>query len=118
MCVKTRTLTQTNKLSPRVSPGLQVTLELGKVKVRSAALLDEVVNVVEEVDSEVEQGAGANLVVDGDVALVQVPAAGAHQEGGELAVRPRSVHLSVCGVGEAVASEASCKRKFVLLALK
>jgi hypothetical protein len=53
--------------------GLQVRLHLGEVEVRSMAILDELLGVVEKVQSEVEKTAGDGLAVNGEVLLLQVP---------------------------------------------
>ena len=79
--------------------GLQVSLQLGDVEVRAGPLADEVVDVVVEVQAEVEEGAGRHLAVDGDVRLVQMPAAGPDEEDGRVAVLLGGVDLAVLGVG-------------------
>ena len=69
-------------------PGLEMVLELGQVKVRARSLGQQSLGVVEQVQSEVEQGARDGLAVDRDVLLAQVPAAGPDQERGRSAVQP------------------------------
>ena len=73
--------------------GLEVGLHLGEVEVRAEAAALGLKRVVEEVETKVEQGAGHGLAVDGDVLLLEVPAAGAHDEGGKLAVGAQLVFL-------------------------
>ena len=53
--------------------GLEVRLQLWKVEVWSMATLDELLGVVEEVKTEVEEGSGDRLAVNGEVLLLQVP---------------------------------------------
>mmetsp|Transcript_13779 Transcript_13779/g.32783 ORF Transcript_13779/g.32783 Transcript_13779/m.32783 type:complete len:330 (+) Transcript_13779:681-1670(+) len=79
--------------------GLQVSLQLGDVEVRAGPLADEVVDVVVEVQAEVEEGTGRHLAVDGDVRLVQMPAAGPDEEDGRVPVLLGGVDLAVLGVG-------------------
>src|SRR5699024_4423 len=67
-------------------PGLLRGLELRQVEVRAGAVTDEVAGVVEEVQAEVDQGAGGRellaAVVDVEqVLLRQVPAAGTQPDG-------------------------------------
>jgi hypothetical protein len=55
------------------SPSFQVVLHLGQVKVRPAAPLDQLVSVVEEVESEIEHGSGQGFSIDLNSGFVQVP---------------------------------------------
>lgn len=68
-------------------------LHLGQVEVRPRAALDQLVGVVEEVQAKVEQTGRDGLAVDGQVLLVEVPAAGARDQRRQLAVRPQLVLL-------------------------
>lgn len=54
-------------------PCLLVVLHLGKVEVRSGATLDELDGVVEEIETEVKEGARHGSVVDGDAGFVEMP---------------------------------------------
>ncbi len=80
-------------------PRLVVQLGLGEVEVWAAAPLGEVTRVVEEVQAEVDQGAGDGAPVHPQVPLVQVPAARAYDDGGQLRVRAQGVRLAL-GAGE------------------
>ncbi len=62
--------------------GFEVGLDLGEIEVRAGAAGHELVRVVEEVEAEVEEGAGHGFAVDDDVALFEVPAARADEEHG------------------------------------
>ncbi len=79
---------------------LQVRLRLRQVEVRALAEVEQALGVVEEVQAEVDEGAGDRLTVDLEVTLVQVPAAGAHDDGRELVVRAQGVRLAGPRVGE------------------
>lgn len=74
-------------------PGLEVRLHLGQVEVRAVAALDELVRAVEEVQAEVEERARDGLAIDGYVLLLQVPAAGADDQGRQDPVCPQLVLL-------------------------
>jgi hypothetical protein len=74
-------------------PGLKVALHLGQVVVRSGATLDELLCVVVEVDTEVEQAAGDGLAVNGEVHLLQVPATVTCNECGKCPVGAQLVLL-------------------------
>jgi hypothetical protein len=71
--------------------GLKVRLHLGQVEVRAGAALDQLGGVVEEVEAKVEQAAGNGLAIDGEVLLVEVPAAGAADERRQAAVGAQAV---------------------------
>lgn len=58
--------------------GLEVGLHLGEVEVWADTDLDRFLGVVEEVESEIEEGTGSDLTVDEDVLLIQVPSTGAN----------------------------------------
>ena len=75
----------------------EVALHLGQVEVGAGAAGEQLFRVVEEVEAEVEEGAGHGLAVDEHVALFEVPAAGADEEDGGLVVE--LVLLSGGGVG-------------------
>ena len=62
--------------------GFEVRLELGEIEVGAGAAGEELARVVEEVEAEVEEGAGDGFAVDDEVALFEVPAAGADEEDG------------------------------------
>ena len=66
--------------------GFEVRLHLGQVEVGAGAAGEELFGVVEEVEAEVEEAAGHGFAVDEDVALFEVPAAGADEEDGGLVV--------------------------------
>ena len=57
----------------RYSPSLKVVLHLGKVEVRSSSSLDELVSVVEEEESKVEDGSRHRGSVDEQPGLVEMP---------------------------------------------
>ena len=73
--------------------GLEVRLHLGEVEVGAEAALDELLGVVEEVETEVEEGTADGLAINGDVLLLKVPATGADDEGGESPVGAELVLL-------------------------
>jgi hypothetical protein len=72
---------------------LKVALHLGQVVVRAGATLDELLCVVVEVDTEVEQAAGDGLAINGEVLLLQVPATGTCNECGKCPVGAQLVLL-------------------------
>lgn len=57
-------------------PDFKVVLHLGQVEVRTETSLDGLECVVEEVETEIEHGAGQGLAVDDDAGLVEVPSSG------------------------------------------
>lgn len=57
-------------------PGLEVVLHFGKVEIGAGATLDELVGVVVEVESKIEEGTGDGGVVDGHTRLVEMPSTG------------------------------------------
>ena len=76
-------------------PGLEVALRLRQVEVRAAAAVEQLLRVVEEVQAEVDQRADDGGAVDHEVLLVEVPAAGAHHDGGETPVGAQRVLLAL-----------------------
>lgn len=74
--------------------GLEVRLHLGEVEVWAVSTLDELLGVMEEVETEVEQGTGDWLAVNGEVLLIQVPSSWADDESWELLVGTELVFLS------------------------
>ena len=77
---------------------LLMALHLGQVEVRSTAARDQLLRVVEEVQTEVEEAAGDRRPIDFHMLLDQMPAARAHEQRRNLLVEP--VFLAV-GVREA-----------------
>lgn len=73
--------------------GLEVRLHLGEVEVRAVAVLDGLEGIVIEVETEVEERGGHGGAVDGDVLLVEVPAAGADDQSGQGTVGAELVLL-------------------------
>src|SRR3546814_3400554 len=61
-------------------PRLEMALELGQVEIWTAAAIDELLGVVEEVQAEVHQRGRHGLAVEQDVLLVEMPAAGRSEE--------------------------------------
>jgi hypothetical protein len=61
---------------------LKMRFHLGQVEVWAGAALDELVGVVEEVQTEVEEAARDGLAVDSEVLLLKMPASGARNESG------------------------------------
>ena len=59
--------------------GLLVVLHLGKIEVRSEATSDELLGVVEEVESKVEDSSRNGLVVDENTRLLKVPSTGTNE---------------------------------------
>ena len=66
--------------------GLAVRLELGQVEIRTAAALEQLARVVEDVEAEVHEPAGDRLAVDEQMALGEVPAARTHEQRRDLVV--------------------------------
>ena len=62
-------------------PRLEVTLQLRQVEVGPAAALEEAATVVEDIKAEVEQAPGHGCAVDAAMALDEVPATGADEQG-------------------------------------
>ena len=67
-------------------PRLEVAFELGQIEVGTAALAEKALRVVEEVQAEIEEAAGDRLSASQDMALVEMPAAGTHDQRGHLLV--------------------------------
>jgi len=65
---------------------LEMALHLGQVEERAGAARDLLLAVVEQEQAEVEDAARDALAVDQHMLLVQVPAARAHLQGGDLVV--------------------------------
>ena len=63
---------------------LEVGLHLGQVEVRPRALLQQPLGVAQQVEPGVDEGARHRLAVDAHVLLDQVPAARAHEQGGDV----------------------------------
>lgn len=68
-------LAEVEDVGPQAS--FEVVLHLGEVEVRAAAVIEEVLGVVEEEEGEIEDGTGHGLVVDEHARFVEVPSAGA-----------------------------------------
>src|SRR5213593_5230373 len=60
---------------------LAVALELRQVEIRTGPLRAQTLGVVEEIEAEVEEGAGDRLTLHEEVLLVEVPTARANDEG-------------------------------------
>jgi hypothetical protein len=82
---------------------LGVVLELGQVEVRPGAPLQQRLRVVEDVQPEVEERTRDRLAVHQDVLLGQVPAPGAHQQGGGLVLQGVVLARLRRGVGDGAA---------------
>ena len=63
---------------------LEVGLHLGQVEVRPRALLQQPLGVAQQIEAEVDEGARQRRAVDAHVLLDQVPAAGAHEQRGDV----------------------------------
>src|SRR6266704_4528255 len=57
-----------------------MTLELGQVEVRTCPLRNQLLGIVKEEESEIEEGAGDGMPVHRDVLFVEVPAARPHHQ--------------------------------------
>ena len=86
-------LGQVERVVPQ--PRLEVALVLGQVEVRPLALADLPLRARRHVQAEVDQAARGPHAVDEDVLFVQVPAARADHDRGQLVIRPQRVALSV-----------------------
>lgn len=84
-------LSQVEHIIPQ--PGLEVRLHLGQIEVRTGAASNELLGIVEEVETEVEQATGDGLAIDSEVLLLEVPASSTSNEGGEGAVGAQLVFL-------------------------
>ena len=76
---------------------LEVALELGQVEIRSAALFEQPLGVMKEVEAKIEEAARHRLAVNLDMSLVQVPATRPDEKGRNLIVQPV---LLAFGTGE------------------
>ena len=74
-------------------PSLKMRLHLGQVEVWSRSALDELVCVVEEVQSKVEQPTRDGLSINGEVLLLEMPSSRASNECGERSVGAELVLL-------------------------
>jgi len=74
-------------------PGFEMALELRQVEIRAAAARDQLLGIVKEVETEVEDAAGNRLAVDLHVLFRQVPAARTHEQRGDLG--PKRVRLAL-----------------------
>lgn len=74
--------------------GLEIVLHLGEVEVRAKASGNQLLGVVEEIETKVEQAARDGLSVNGEVLLLEVPASGTGNDGGERLVGAQLVFLS------------------------
>ncbi len=68
-------------------PCLDVALELREVEVRPRSVLEQSLGIAVEVHAEVEEPAGDVLAVDLDMTLLEMPAARADQQHGDLVVQ-------------------------------
>lgn len=73
--------------------GLEVRLHLGQVKVRTVPTGNQLLGVVEEVETEVEQRSGDGFAVNGEVLLIQVPATSTGNQRRQRPVCPQLVLL-------------------------
>ena len=67
-------------------PRLQVAFHLGQIEIGAGAAVEQRLGVVEEVQAEVEEAGRDGLAIDEHMLFRQVPAARAHQQGGDLLV--------------------------------
>jgi hypothetical protein len=86
-------LGQAERVVPQA--GLGVALHLGQVEVRALAFVDLFACRRHHVQREVGEAAGRALPIDQDVLLVQVPAARADHDRGQLVVRVQRVDLAL-----------------------
>lgn len=73
--------------------GLQMALHLRKIKVWASSSLDQLLSIVVEVYTKIEEGGGDGLAIDGEMLFDHVPAACTGDEGGENAVGAELVFL-------------------------
>ena len=78
-------------------------LHLGQVEVGPTATSQQFLRVVEEVEAEVEDGAGHGLAIDEHVPLFQMPAAGADKEHGDFVVELVLLLRDGVGIGDGAA---------------
>src|SRR5690606_34723282 len=66
---------------------LEMAFHLGQVKVRPRSSPDQLLRVVEEIESEVDETPAGRLAIDGDVHLFEVPATRANEQGRDLIIQ-------------------------------
>lgn len=85
-------LSQVENVIPQTS--FKVRFQLGKIEVRASAPVDQLLSIVEEIETEIEKAAGDGFAIHGHMLLVKVPASSAGNEGGEFPVGAQLVFLS------------------------
>jgi hypothetical protein len=80
--------------------GLEVRLHLGKVEVRTKALSNGLLSVVEEVETKVKDTTRDGLTVNEEVRLIQVPATGSDNKSGNRSVGSQLVRLAALLEGD------------------
>lgn len=75
----------------------QVRLHLGEIEVWASASLDELMGIVEEVETKVKQTAGDWLSINSEMLLIKVPASSTGNECGELPIGAEFVLLTTEG---------------------
>jgi hypothetical protein len=66
---------------------LQVALQLGQIKIRPGAAVDQSLRVVEKIEPEIKQAAGNRFAVDRQMSFVEVPAAWPNEQGRRFGVQ-------------------------------
>ena len=67
-------------------PGFQAVLQLGQIEIGAAALGEQHLGIMEEIQAEIEDGARHALAIDDHVGFIQMPAARAANQHGGLVV--------------------------------
>ena len=79
-------------------PGFPGALELRQVEIGAGSPADQLVHIVEKVQTKVDERGGDGLAVDEEMVLGKVQATGAHEEHRDLVVEP--VFLGGDGMAE------------------
>ena len=86
-------------------PGFEAVLQLGQIEIGAAALGQQRLGIVEEIEAEIEDGAGHAFAIDQQMRLIQMPAARPADEHGGLFIEPVALALvlEADGAGHRVA---------------
>lgn len=74
-------------------PGFQMGFHLGQIEVGAGATLDQLLRIMEEVETKVEEAAGDWLSIDSEMLLLQVPASCTSNQRRQPSIGPQLVLL-------------------------